>query len=60
MSRWLLVKTIDKSPSVRGRVPELGISDYKWNHMFHGEVDGSGGLNDGRDDSFIGMGERIE
>ena len=28
--------------------------------MFHGEVGGSGGLNDGRDDGFIGIGERVE
>ena len=60
MSRWLLVETIDQSPSVRSRVAKLGFSDNKWNHMFHGEVGGSGGLDDGRDDRFIGIGERVE
>ena len=60
MSRWLLVKTIDQSPSMRSRVAELGFSDNEWNHMFHGKVGGSSGLDDGRDDGFIGIGERVE
>ena len=60
MSRWLLVKTIDQSSSVRSRVMKLGFSNNKWNHVFHSEVGSSGGLDDGRDDSFIGMRERIE
>ena len=60
MSRWLLVKTIDQSPSVRSRVAKLGFSDDKWNHMFHGKIGGSGGLDDGRDNGFIGIRERVE
>ena len=60
MSRQLLVKMIDQSPSMRSRVAKLEFGDNKWNHMFHGEVGGSGGLNDGRDDRFIGIGERVE
>ena len=60
MSRWLLIKTIDQSPSVRSRVAKLGFSNDKWNHMFHGEVCGGSSLNDGRDDRFIGVRERIE
>ena len=60
MSRRLLVKTIDQSPSMRSRVAKLGFSDNEWNHVFHGEVGGSGGLDDGRDDRFIGIGERVE
>ena len=28
--------------------------------MFHGKVGSSGGLDDGRDDGFIGIGERVE
>ena len=60
MSRWLLVKMIDQSPSVRSRMMKLGFGDDKWNHMFHGKVDGSSGLNDGRDNRFIGVRERVE
>ena len=45
---------------MRSRVAKLGFSDNKWNHVFHGEVDGSSGLDDGRDDSFIGVWERTE
>ena len=45
---------------MRSRVAKLGFGDNKWNHMFHGEVGGSGGLNNGRDDRFIGIGERVE
>ena len=60
MSKWLLIKTIDQSPSMRSRVAKLGFSDNEWNHVFHGEVGGSGCLNDGRDDGFIGIGERVE
>ena len=60
MSRWLLIKTIDQSPSMRSRVAELGFSDNKWNHVFHGKIGSSGGLNDGRDNRFIGIGERVE
>ena len=39
---------------------KLGFSDNEWNHMFHSKVGGSGGLNDGRDDRFIRIGERVE
>ena len=39
---------------------ELGFGDNKRNHMFHGKIGSSGGLNDGRDDGFIGIGERVE
>ena len=60
MSRRLLIKTIDQSPSVRSRVAKLGFSDDKWNHMFHSKVGGGGSLNDGRDDRFVGIGERVE
>ena len=60
MSRRLLINTIDQSPSMRSRVAELGFGDNKWNHMFHGEIGGSSGLNDGRDDRFIGIEERVE
>ena len=55
-----MIKTIDQGPSVRSRVAKLGFSDNKWNHMFHGEVGGGSGLNDSRDDRFIGIGERVE
>ena len=55
-----MIKTIDQSPSVRSRVAKLGFGDDKWNHVFHGEVGGSGGLDDGRDDRFVGIGERVE
>ena len=39
---------------------KLEFGNDKWNHMFHGEVCGSGGLNDDRDDGFIGVRERVE
>ena len=55
-----MIKTIDQSPSMRSRVAELGFGDNKWNHVFHGKIGGSGGLDDGRDDRFIGIGERVE
>ena len=45
---------------MRSRVAKLRFGDNKWNHVFHGKVGSSGGLNDGRDDGFIGIGERIE
>ena len=51
---------IDQSPSVRSRMAKLRFSDNEWNHVFHGEVGGSGGLDDGRDDRFVGIGERVE
>ena len=60
MSRWLLINTVDQSPSVRGRVVKLGFGDDEWNHMFHGKIGSSGSLDDGRDDGFIGIGERVE
>ena len=60
MSKWLLIKTIDQSPSMRSRVAKLGFSDNEWNHVFHGKVGGGSGLNDGGDDRFIGIGERVE
>ena len=60
MSGWLLVKTIDQSPSMRSRMTKLGFGDNEWNHVFHGKIGGSSGLNDGRDDSFIRMRERVE
>ena len=51
---------IDQSPSMRSRMAKLGFRDDKRNHMFHGKVDGSSGLDDGRDNRFIGMKERVE
>ena len=39
---------------------KLGFGDNKWNHVFHGKISGSGGLDDGRDDSFIGMRKRVK
>ena len=39
---------------------ELRFGDNKWNHVFHCEVGSSGSLDDGRDDRFIGMWERVE
>ena len=45
---------------MRSRMTKLGFSDNEWNHMFHSKVDISGGLDNGRDDRFIGMWERVE
>ena len=45
---------------MRSRMAKLRFSNDKWNHMFHDEVDIGGGLDNGRDDRFIGMWKRIE